>query len=111
MQGERTPWEKAKAFDGSAVVGKKFIALEELGGNVQNLSFRLEKNGEVVQRGNTSDMLFNVDQIIAHVSKFMTFKIGDLIFTGTPAGVGPVQVDDVLEGFLGDEKLFRVKIK
>jgi acylpyruvate hydrolase len=105
------PWEKAKAFDGSAVVGKKFIALEELGGNVQNLSFRLEKNGEVVQRGNTSDMLFNVDQIIAHVSKFMTFKIGDLIFTGTPAGVGPVQVDDVLEGFLGDEKLFRVKIK
>ncbi len=105
------PWEKAKAFDGSAVVGKKFIALEELGGNVQNLSFRLEKNGEVVQRGNTSDMLFNVDQIIAHVSKFMTFKIGDLIYTGTPAGVGPVQVDDVLEGFLGDEKLFRVKIK
>lgn len=105
------PWEKAKAFDGSAVVGKKFFNLEELGGDVGNIDFRLEKNGEVVQQGNTKEMIFSVDQIIAHVSQFMTLKIGDLIFTGTPAGVGPVQLEDVLEGFIGDEKLFRVKIK
>jgi 2-keto-4-pentenoate hydratase/2-oxohepta-3-ene-1,7-dioic acid hydratase in catechol pathway len=105
------PWEKAKAFDGSAVVGKKFFSLDELGGDISNIAFRLEKNGETVQHGNSSDMLFSVDQIIAHVSQFMTLKIGDLIFTGTPAGVGPVQLEDVLEGFMGDEKLFRVKIK
>ncbi len=105
------PWERAKAFDGSAVISKQFIALSDLGGDVANLKFRLEKNGETVQAGHTADMLFHVDQIIAHVSKYMTLKIGDLIFTGTPAGVGPVQIGDTLEGFLEDRSMFKVNIR
>ncbi len=104
------PWEKAKAFDGSAVVSKKFLPLSELGA-INDLGFRMEKNGEVVQSGRTKDMLFSVDQIIAHVSQFMTLKVGDLIFTGTPAGVGPVAIDDVLTGYLEGNELFRTKIK
>lgn len=105
------PWEKAKAFDGSAVVSKKFIPLAELGGDISALTFRLEKNGEVVQTGHTSDMIFHVDHLIAHVSKYMTLKIGDLLFTGTPSGVGQVRIDDTLTGFLGDHQMFSVKIK
>lgn len=105
------PWEKAKAFDGSAVVSKKFIPLAELGGDISALNFRLEKNGEVVQKGHANDMIFHVDDLIAHVSKYMTLKIGDLLFTGTPAGVGQVHIDDTLTGFLGDRQMFSVKIK
>ena len=77
----------------------------------ENISFELQKNQEVVQTGNSKDMLFNIDQIIAYLSKFMTLKIGDLIYTGTPAGVGKVEINDVLEGYLEGEKMFRVKIK
>lgn len=104
------PWEKAKAFDGSAVVSKDFIALEDLADRT-NIRFSLKKNGEVVQSGQSSDMIFSFDQVIAHVSKYMTLKIGDLIYTGTPSGVGPVQIGDVLEGFLEEKKMFRVVIK
>ncbi len=105
------PWEKAKAFDGSAVITKKFIPLEELGGDVQNIDFRLEKNGEVMQTGTTSDMIFNVNKLIAYVSQFMTLKIGDCLFTGTPAGVGPVAIGDELRGFIGDRQMFRTNIR
>lgn len=103
------PWEKAKAFDGSAVVGKVFLPLEEF--DRTNIRFSLKKNGEVVQIGNSSDMIFNFNKIIAYVSQFMTLKIGDLIFTGTPSGVGPVAINDVLEGYLGEKKMFKVNIK
>jgi len=103
------PWEKAKAFDGSAIVSKKFLSLE--GKDIQNLDFELEKNGQIVQRANTSDMIFSVDRIIAHVSQFMTLKIGDVIYTGTPAGVGPVHAGDVLKGRLAGQLMFSQDIK
>ena len=105
------PWEKAKAFDGSAVVSRDWRPLSDFPAGVQNLNFTLEKNGIPVQTGNTSDMLFPVDQLIAHVSKYMTLKVGDLLFTGTPAGVGRVVPGDVLEGFLEGERAFRVQVK
>jgi acylpyruvate hydrolase len=104
------PWEMAKAFDHSAPVSEDFIPKTELG-DLNQLGFSLQKNGETVQQGNTSDMLFNIDQIIAYVSQFMTLKIGDLIFTGTPAGVGPVQVGDTLTGFIGAHEMFALRIK
>tara|TARA_B100000780_G_C21103015_1_gene445245 strand:- start:812 stop:1423 length:612 start_codon:yes stop_codon:yes gene_type:complete len=103
------PWEKAKAFDGSAPLGQ-FVDKETLG-DLSKLSFQLEKNGELVQQGDTSLMLFPFDQLIAHISKYVTLKTGDLIYTGTPAGVGPVQIGDVLVGYLGDEKMIEVPIK
>lgn len=104
------PWEKAKGFDGSAVLGRKYLKKDEIN-DLQNLNFSLFKNGEVVQQGNTSDMLFKVDQIISYISKFYTLKIGDVIFTGTPEGVGPVSINDKLEGFIEDEKLINLIIK
>lgn len=103
------PWEKAKAFDGSAPLGQ-FVDKEKLG-DLSKLSFRLEKNGEPVQQGDTSLMLFPFDQLIAHISKYVTLKTGDLIYTGTPAGVGQVQIGDVLVGYLGNEKMIEVPIK
>jgi acylpyruvate hydrolase len=104
------PWEKAKGFDSSAVLSNEFIPKSELG-DVNNIAFSMKKNGEVVQDGNSSDMLFNIDAIIAYVSRFMTLKMGDLIYTGTPAGVGPVAIDDRLEGFIGDRQMFDFQIK
>lgn len=103
------PWEMAKGFDGSAVIGSIF-KMEALG-NIHALDFSLQKNGETVQQGNTSNMIFSFDDIITYVSKFLTLKIGDLIFTGTPAGVGPVKVGDKLEGFVGDKQMFTCEIK
>lgn len=103
------PWEVAKAFDGSAVVGK-FLSKSTLP-DVQNLNFHLLLNGEKVQEGNSQDMLFTIDQIIAHVSKFITLRTGDIIFTGTPVGVGPVHINDHLQGFLENECLFDFKVK
>lgn len=105
------PWEKAKAFDGSAVVPRTWISLEELQADIQNLPFSLKRNGAVVQSGNTADMLFSVDQIIAHISRFMTLKVGDILFTGTPAGVGPVSPGDALTGDLCGRTLFEVEIR
>ena len=103
------PWEKAKAFDGSAVIGDfspktDFISME-------NLSFELTNNAKTVQKGNTSHMLWKIDELISYVSQFFTLKIGDIIFTGTPEGVAAVKPNDVLEGFLEDKKLFRIQVK
>lgn len=104
------PWELCKGFDNSAAIGD-FISLEQAGGDVQNLDFHLDIDGKEVQRGNTADMLFRVDDIIAYVSRFMTLKIGDLLFTGTPAGVGPVSIGQHLQGYLGEEKLLDFHIR
>ncbi|NDW19329.1 FAA hydrolase family protein [Dysgonomonas sp. 216] len=98
------PWEISKAFDGAAVLGE-FVGRDSLSNSVDSLHFSLLKNGECVQNANTSEMLFSVDQIVAYASRFFTLKIGDIIYTGTPAGVGTVNVGDHLEGFLEGEKL------
>jgi 2-keto-4-pentenoate hydratase/2-oxohepta-3-ene-1,7-dioic acid hydratase in catechol pathway len=103
------PWEKAKGFDGSAVISLSFIPKEEL--DLNNIDFTLEKNSETVQVGNSKDMLFNFDKIIAYISQFYTLKIGDLIYTGTPAGVGQVNNGDILKGFIGTQKMFEVKVR
>ncbi|RZJ69279.1 MAG: FAA hydrolase family protein [Flavobacterium sp.] len=103
------PWEKAKAFDGSAVIGD-FMPKSAFG-SLDKISFELLKNGEVAQKGNTEMMLWNIDAIIAHISQYFTLKKGDIIFTGTPQGVAKVNADDVLEGFLEGNKLFRIQVK
>jgi len=103
------PWEIAKAFDYSAPIGK-FIPKSELG-DLNNLAFSLKKNDSIVQKGTSADMMFSIDRIIAYVSQFVSFKIGDLIYTGTPAGVGPVQIGDQLTGFIMDQEMFSFKIK
>ena len=99
------PWELCKGFDHSAALSNQFIPLSELGGDVQNLTFEMELNGEVRQQGFTRDMLFSVDEIIAHVSKYMTLRIGDLIYTGTPVGVGAVKAGDNIKARLGGHTL------
>ena len=104
------PWEKAKAFDGSAAVSR-FFPLSKFGKDIQDINFHLNLNGETVQNGHTSQMLFPVDQIISHVSKYFTLKTGDLIFTGTPAGVGPVKRDDLLELYLEGERVLYFNVK
>jgi len=103
------PWEKAKAFDFSAPVSS-FIPVEEFD-DIQQVEFSLKKNGLTVQSGNTKDMIFRYPAIIAYVSQFMTLKTGDYIFTGTPAGVGPVHIGDKLEAYIGDKKMLTVNIK
>jgi 2-keto-4-pentenoate hydratase/2-oxohepta-3-ene-1,7-dioic acid hydratase in catechol pathway len=103
------PWEIAKAFDNSAVVSEVF--LDKTSVEIENLAFSLFKNNELVQHGNSSDMLFSIDQIIAYVSTFVTLKTGDIIFTGTPAGVGPVNIGDNLVGKIGENILFDFEIK
>lgn len=103
------PWEKAKAFDGSAVIGE-FIPKEKLG-DLTNLQFSLCKNSVLVQDGNTNAMLWKIDELIAYVSQFFTLKKGDVIFTGTPAGVGKVSENDILVGKIQEKELFLVKIK
>ncbi|RYD56467.1 MAG: FAA hydrolase family protein [Sphingobacteriales bacterium] len=103
------PWEIAKAFDGSAAIGR-FVPVTE-GMDLQKLHFQLKKNDELVQDGHTADMMFPVNKIIAYVSQFFTLNIGDLIFTGTPSGVGPVTVQDKLECYLEGEKLTEVNIR
>ena len=109
LKAKGLPWEKAKGFDGAAVVGK-WIAKTELP-QVDELQFSLRKNGETVQVGNTALMLWKIDELIAYVSQFFTLKIGDIIFTGTPAGVGPVAINDVLVGELEGRELFNIKVK
>ena len=103
------PWERAKGFDGSAQISKTFINKSEL--NLNDISFRLEKNGAIVQNGNSSDMLFDFNKIIAYLSKFYTLKTGDLIYTGTPAGVGKVIAGDTLKGFITDKEMLKVVVK
>ena len=103
------PWELAKAFDGSAPIGK-FLPKQNFA-SVQNIGFHLKKNGSIVQEGNSAHMIFSIDKIISFVSMFFTLKKGDLIFTGTPEGVSAVKTDDILDAFIGDEKLLTVRIK
>lgn len=103
------PWEKAKAFDGSAVIGD-FISKSNFD-DLNNIDFSLKQNDNVVQNGNTAMMIWKIDEIISYVSQFFTLKIGDIIFTGTPAGVGKVAINDKLEGFIQSQKMFEVDIK
>lgn len=103
------PWEKAKAFDGAAVVGK-FIKKEEFP-DLNNIDFSLKKNGKTVQKGNSMLMIWKIDALIEYISKYFTLKIGDIIFTGTPAGVGRVKENDILTGFIGKTEMFSIKVK
>ncbi|MFI3302497.1 MAG: fumarylacetoacetate hydrolase family protein [Rikenellaceae bacterium] len=105
------PWEHCKAFDHSAALSPRFIPLEELDGDVQNLHFELELNGELCQSGFTGDMIFTVNEIISYVSQFMTLKIGDLIYTGTPVGVGAVKSGDTLRATLCGRELLNFDIR
>lgn len=103
------PWEIAKGFDRSAPLSK-FLEKEKLD-SPKAINFHLTKNGETVQQGTTADMIFDFDTLIVHISKYFTLNMGDFIFTGTPAGVGPVKIGDVLEGYLEDEKMLRCMVK
>ena len=103
------PWEKSKAFDGSAIIGD-FI-LKNIFSSIESITFELHNNGKVVQKGNTNQMLWKIDEIIAHISNYFTLKKGDIIFTGTPEGVAAVKQNDVLEGFIENKKVLRLHIK
>ena len=103
------PWEKAKGFDGSAQISHKFINKNDL--DLNNICFKLEKNQQIVQNGNSKDMIYSFDYIISYVSKFYTLRVGDLIYTGTPAGVDKVKIGDKLIGYLEEEKILSVNIK
>ncbi|MBI9053647.1 MAG: fumarylacetoacetate hydrolase family protein [Bacteroidales bacterium] len=103
------PWEISKSFDGAAPISK-FISLDQFD-DINNINFRLELNGQEVQKANTSEMIFKVDELISYVSKFMMIKIGDLLFTGTPSGVGPVKIGDRLTAYIEDEKMLDFIVK
>ena len=109
LKAKGLPWEKAKGFDGSAVIGD-FLSLNDLM-DPSNISFALEKNGETVQVGKSSEMLFGIAEIIEHISQFFTLKIGDLIFTGTPAGVGPTNINDVFKGTIEGTEVLSIRVK
>ncbi|MFC5684532.1 fumarylacetoacetate hydrolase family protein [Flavobacterium sp. MAHUQ-51] len=109
LKSKGLPWEKAKAFDGSAVIGD-FLPKEQFS-SLENLTFELKNNNKTVQEGNVNMMLWKIDELIAYVSQYFTLKIGDIIFTGTPKGVARVQPNDILEGYLEGQKLFRIQIK
>lgn len=110
LKDKGLPWEKAKAFDHSAVVCPEFISIETMPDR-NSIHFRLDKNGKTIQEGNSALMIFPIDELISHISKYFTLKIGDLIYTGTPAGVGPVAIGDRLEGYLEGEKKFDFLVK
>ncbi len=103
------PWEISKAFEGSAPISKEFIPKEEL--VLDNIAFSLKQNGKIVQSGNTNEMIFNIDKLISYVSQFMTLKKGDLIYTGTPEGVGPISIGDELTGYIDDKEMFNIRVK
>lgn len=109
LKAKGLPWEKAKAFDGAAVIGK-WLPKSNFE-NVDNINFSLKKNDELVQSGNTELMLWKIDELIEYVSKYFTLKIGDIIFTGTPSGVGKVFANDELKGYIEDQEMFSIKIK
>ena len=109
LKNKGLPWEKSKAFDGSALIGK-WINKSEIP-DLNNINFNLEKNGNIVQVGNTSKMLWNIDELISEISKYFTLKIGDIIFTGTPSGVGRVDENDILVGRINEKECFSIKIK
>jgi len=109
LRAEGLPWELSKSFDGAAAIGE-WVSADKFR-DLQMLSFRLDKNGKTVQQALTSDMLFKIDDLIAYISQFFTLKTGDLLFTGTPAGVGEVVVDDHLEGYIEDRKVLDFRCK
>ena len=103
------PWEKAKGFDGSAVIGE-FVSKDTFS-SMENIDFSMNLNGKTVQKSKSSLMLFKINELISEVSKYFTLKKGDIIFTGTPEGVGPVAPNDILEGFLGNQSMFKINVK
>lgn len=109
LKAKGLPWEKAKAFDGAAVIGK-WIDKKEVD-DVDDFEFYLKKNDTIVQNGNTRQLLWKIDELIEYVSKYFTLKIGDVIFTGTPSGVGKIIPNDTLRGFIEDKEMFSIKIK
>ena len=109
LKSKGLPWEKAKGFDGSARIGKWF-SMKEFD-NINDIRFSLKKNDEVVQQGTTAQMIWSINELISHISEFFTLKIGDVIFTGTPAGVGPVKTGDRLEGYVEGQSALAVNIK
>jgi 2-keto-4-pentenoate hydratase/2-oxohepta-3-ene-1,7-dioic acid hydratase in catechol pathway len=108
LKSKGLPWELAKAFDGSAPIGN-FINIENM--DLKNIDFSLQKNGLIVQKGNTAQMIFSFEQIVSFVSQYFTLKVGDLIYTGTPAGVSQVNIGDKLEGFIGNESMLICEVK
>ncbi len=110
LRQQGLPWDLCKGFDGSAAVGD-FIPVSELGRDVQDLHFHLDINGQTVQQGHTADMTYTVDELVSYISQYFTLKTGDLIFTGTPVGVGPVHEDDHLTGWLEDRKVLEFNVK
>ena len=110
LRAEGSPWEISKGFDGSAVVGD-FIPVDEVAGNLQDLHFSLRIDGYEGQRGHTADMIFPVDEMIAYISRFYTLRMGDLLFTGTPEGVGPVAIGNRLQGYLGERQLLDFHVR
>lgn len=109
LRNSGLPWEICKGFDQSAILGQ-YVKLNRIG-TIQNLSFRLDINGKTVQHGCTADMIFTVDKVIEYASRFFTLKTGDLIYTGTPSGIGRINIDDHLEAYLMDEKLLDLRVK
>jgi fumarylpyruvate hydrolase len=109
LKAEGKPWEISKAFDNSAVIGN-FISVSEFE-NVQSIHFHLDINGTTVQKGNSADMIFPINELVSYVSRFFTIKIGDILFTGTPVGVGAVAIGDHLEGYIFDKKMFDFYVK
>jgi 2-keto-4-pentenoate hydratase/2-oxohepta-3-ene-1,7-dioic acid hydratase in catechol pathway len=108
LKAKGLPWELAKAFDGSAPIGN-FINMENM--DLKNIDFSLQKNGQMVQKGNTAQMIFSFEQIVSFVSQYFTLKVGDLIYTGTPAGVSQVNIGDKLEGFIGNDLMLTCDVK
>ena len=109
LRSEGKPWEMCKGFDGSAVIGE-WVDIEKFR-DIQAIHFHLDINGNTVQEGCSSDMLFKVDELVAYISRWFTLKTGDLIYTGTPAGVGPVNIDDHLTGWIEDRKVMEFNVK
>ncbi|NJX14630.1 fumarylacetoacetate hydrolase family protein [Tamlana crocina] len=109
LKDKGLPWEKAKSFDGAAVIGK-WMEKSEVA-DLDRLGFSLKKNDKIVQNGNTSHMLWKIDELIEYVSKYFTLKIGDIIFTGTPSGVGQVEANDKLSGFIENQEMFSITVK
>ena len=110
LKSRGLPWEKAKAFDFSALVSKEFIPVSHFK-DLNNIRFRLDINGKTVQKGNTGNMIHRFDALVAYVSRFFTLRTGDLIFTGTPEGVGPLRKNDMLEGYIEDKLMFKINVK
>ena len=109
LRSEGLPWELCKGFDGAAAIGE-WVPLEDVP-QIQRLDFHLDINGHCVQAGNTADMLFTVDELIAYISRYFTLRTGDLLFTGTPAGIGPVHINDHLDGYIGERKVLSFNVK